>query len=108
MEKNSGMQGLGVSIAKRINFTLCRQGPAFDDRFFSRRLRTPREVANALDYVLHNRAHHLLEQGRLPPEQPDPYTSDAVRGAYPPLVVEPQTWLLQVGHFLGTRVVDVA
>jgi len=94
-----GMQGLGVSIAKRVNFTLVRRGPVFDDRFFSRRLRSPREVANALDYVLHNRAHHLREQGVVPPEQPDPYTSDAVRGAVPPLVVEPVTWLLRIGYF---------
>ena len=39
-----GMQGLGVSIAKRINRVTGRRGRVFDDRFFARALRTPREV----------------------------------------------------------------
>ena len=47
-----GMQGLGVSMAKRINRVTGRRGHVFDDRFYARVLRSPREVANAVDYVL--------------------------------------------------------
>ena len=65
-----GMQGLGVSMAKRINMTLDRSGPVFDDRFFARRLPTPREVANALDYVIHNHERHLRRQGLVPADSP--------------------------------------
>jgi len=43
-----GLQGLGASISKRINRVSGRRGRVFDDRFFARVLRTPREVANAL------------------------------------------------------------
>jgi hypothetical protein len=53
-----GMQGLGVSMAKRINFHSGRTGPAFEDRYSSRTLRSPGEVARALDEVLLERTHH--------------------------------------------------
>ena len=43
-----GLQGLGASISKRINRVSGRRGRVFDDRFFARVLRTPREVANAV------------------------------------------------------------
>src|SRR2546423_243604 len=36
-----GMQGLGVSMAKRINRVSGRRGRVFDDRFYARTLRTP-------------------------------------------------------------------
>src|SRR5258708_1443990 len=49
-----GMQGLGVSIAKRINMNSGRRGRVFSDRYFARHLHTPRDVANALDYVIRN------------------------------------------------------
>lgn len=93
-----GMQGLGVSMAKRINFTLRRSGPAFDDRYFARRLRSPREVSNAVEYVIHNHAQHLRRQGLPVPPQPDAFSSEALRDAVPRLVAEPETWLLRVGY----------
>jgi REP element-mobilizing transposase RayT len=98
-----GMQGLGVSMAKRINFTLSRRGPAFEDRYFSRRLRTPREVANALDYVIHNHERHLVRIGLEPGDWPDPFCSDSLRGEIPPLTAPPETWLLRVGHLRARR-----
>src|SRR5258706_1669445 len=47
-----GMQGLGVSITKRINNATGRHGAAFGDRYSARELETPRQVADALECVL--------------------------------------------------------
>jgi REP element-mobilizing transposase RayT len=88
-----GMQGLGVSIAKRINRCARRRGPVFEERYFVRQLRTPREVANALDYILHNEERHLERQGLQAPGRPDPCSSAA--SANHGLVAEPKTWLLR-------------
>ena len=98
-----GMQGLGVSMAKRINFTLDRTGPAFVDRYFSRRLSTPREVANALDYVLHNHERHLERMGLDASATPDPFCSAALLDEIPPLRMPPETWLLRVGYLRAKK-----
>src|SRR5207237_2997379 len=94
-----GMQGLGVSMAKRVNMTSERRGHVFDDRFFARPLRTPREVANAVDYVLHNEERHQEKLGLPPPVAPEAFTSETFRGCDRPLVSPPQTWLLAIGRF---------
>ena len=97
-----GLQGLGVSMAKRINFRTRRRGPVFEDRFFSRALRTPTEVARARDYVLRNQERHLARQGVAPLLEIDPFSSAAWTGyAGPPLVAEPRTWLLRIGYRRG-------
>src|SRR5439155_1816861 len=93
-----GMQGLGVSIAKRINRVGGRSGRVFDDRFFARALRTPREVANALNYVLRNDQIHEARMGFISDRtgKPDPFSSAALpRDA--PLTSPPTTWLLTAG-----------
>ena len=53
-----GMQGLGVRVARAINRVLDTSGGVFADRFHARELRTPREVRNALVYVLMNFKKH--------------------------------------------------
>jgi hypothetical protein len=89
-----GMQGLGVSLAKRINFTSPRRGPAFKDRYFARHLRTPRETASAVEYVLRNEAHHERRMGRVAhPRVGEAYTSLAWLETA--LTAAPRTWLLQ-------------
>lgn len=57
-----GMQGLEVRLAKRINGRTKRKGKLFAHRYHARSLRTPREVRNALRYVLLNRKHHAAEK----------------------------------------------
>jgi REP element-mobilizing transposase RayT len=57
-----GMQGLEVRVTKRLNAVLGRRGKLFAHRYHSRSLRTPREVFNALRYVLLNRKHHGAEK----------------------------------------------
>src|SRR5206468_1396915 len=60
-----GMQGLGVRLARRINAYLGRTGPLLAQRYHARPLRTPREVRNAIRYVLLNARHHAAERGRV-------------------------------------------
>ena len=52
------MQGLSIRMAKALNRLWQRSGKIFADRFHSRALKTPREVRNALAYVLLNTNHH--------------------------------------------------
>jgi REP element-mobilizing transposase RayT len=98
-----GLQGLGVSLAKRVNLASSRRGAVFDDRYFARMLRTPRQCANAVAYVLQNDARHKARQGIRAPEQLDAYSSEALRCAEgpcaPPLVSPPESWLLCVGQY---------
>jgi putative transposase len=71
-----GMQGLAVRLARRINRLLGRTGSLFAARYHARALRTPREVRNALRYVLLNARHHAAEHGRqLARDWIDPYSS---------------------------------
>ena len=60
-----GMQGLMVRIARRLNRLWDRGGTLFADRYHAHVLRTPREVRNALNYVLANARNHgrRLAQG---------------------------------------------
>ena len=53
-----GMQGLKIRIAKALNKALGRRGSVFADRFHAVPLRRPRQVRNALAYVLLNARHH--------------------------------------------------
>jgi putative transposase len=66
----SGMRGLLVRIARALNRLWKRSGPVFADRFHEHELRKPREVRNALVYVLQNlRKHGITLAG------PDPLSS---------------------------------
>src|SRR5204862_6807235 len=67
-----GMKGLCVRIARALNRLWKRVGSVFSDRYHARVLRTPREVRNALNYVLHNAARHGSRLGG-----PDPCSSGA-------------------------------
>ena len=103
-----GMKSLGARIAKAINRVFDRRGPALRGRFHSHVLRTPREVRNALAYVLLNIRHHLVATSRkLPAPQIDEASSAtwfdgwkdfmADPPAWPKEVAAAETWLLNVG-----------
>ena len=98
-----GLQGLGVSIAKRVNLTSLRHGAVFDDRYFARLLRAPRECANAVDYVLQNDARHRERRGMRALVDLEAYSSEALRRAdgpsAPPLVAPATSWLLCIGQY---------
>src|SRR5262245_18697532 len=59
-----GLKGLAVRIARALNRLWGRRGTVFADRYHDRVLKTPREVRNALRYVLGNGRHHAA-QGRM-------------------------------------------
>ena len=79
-----GMQGLGVSMARRINLVSRRRGPAFDDRFTARTLQSADEVARALE--------------RLHVERPEFGSDGRPPRSGPALVASARTWLMRVGR----------
>src|SRR5262245_23785321 len=114
-ELSQGMQGLAIRVARGVNGAIGRRGSLWGDRWHGRALRTPREVRNALVYLISNFKKH------------DPHASSAVDpfssaawligwaearggglaalrdgyargspGAQPP-VQRPRTWLAAVG-----------
>jgi hypothetical protein len=88
------MQGLGVRIAKALNQVLARRGKVFVDRYHAHVLRSPREVANAVAYVLGNAIIHAARRGeRVHPHAIDPMSSAWERHC----VAQPHTWLLRWG-----------
>jgi REP element-mobilizing transposase RayT len=97
-----GLQGLFVRIAKNLNKLWERRGRAFDDRYHRRLLRTPREVRNALCYVLHNAQRHGLRIAGIDPCSSGPWfdgwsSGSRVRTAGQGPVVRARTWLLGAG-----------
>ncbi|MFL5453150.1 MAG: transposase, partial [Myxococcales bacterium] len=58
-----GMKGLSVRMARAFNKAHGLRGPLFSDRFHSRALRSPREVAFAIRYILGNHIKHRLSRG---------------------------------------------
>lgn len=70
------MQGLEVSLARRLNRQFDRRGMLFAERYHSRVLRTPREARNALRYVLSNYRQHEARRGEeLARDWIDPFSS---------------------------------
>jgi REP element-mobilizing transposase RayT len=96
-----GVQGLAIRVARAINRVLRRRGPVWDGRYHARALRTPREVRNALVYVLNNVKKHLVGVVGF-----DPRSSARWFHGWREIVglslstapvVAPHTWLARVG-----------
>ncbi len=99
-----GMKGLGVRVARSLNVLWRQAGQVLADRYHARILRTPREVRNALRYVLTNAHKHGLRiAGGI-----DPFSSgedfDGWKGkrqssadSRPDLFGRARTWLLGIG-----------
>jgi REP element-mobilizing transposase RayT len=96
-----GMQGLNVRIARSVNGILGIRGPVWRERYHARRLETPREVRNAIVYVLMSSKKH----GRALANGVDALSSapffDGFAGVSPTTapspVRAPRTWLAGVG-----------
>jgi REP element-mobilizing transposase RayT len=69
------MQGLCVRLARKLNSVFGRTGTVFADRYHARGLGSPREVRNALRYVLGNARRHGVEQRAWFDGWLDPYSS---------------------------------
>ena len=59
-----GMKAIGARLALAVNKVGERSGQVFADRYHMRLLRTPREVRNALRYVLLNSRRHAAVTAR--------------------------------------------
>jgi REP element-mobilizing transposase RayT len=103
-----GLKAVAARFARGVNRVFCRAGRVLADRCHVHVLRTPREVRNAIAYVLLNARRHLAKQGRRPPAiaRVDPASSGrwfsgwrlgAATAHDPPSVAAPRTWLLSVG-----------
>ena len=105
-----GLQGLAIRIARALNKLWKRKCSVFADRYHDRALATPREVRNAIAYVMGNARHHAA-QGRMvsAPQPIDTFTSApwfdgfrerfTVRGldAIARPTTPARTWLLETG-----------
>jgi len=111
------MKSIGARLARAVNRVFARSGSVLDGRFHHRVLRTPREVRNALAYVLLNARRHWakLRRGRRPPVRLDEASSarwfdgwrqawrarlatdDEVGEAERPEIAPGRTWLLRIG-----------
>jgi REP element-mobilizing transposase RayT len=60
-----GMKAIGSRLAKAVNRVFKRSGPVLADRYHVHVLRTPREVRNAIAYVLLNARRHAARAGRV-------------------------------------------
>ena len=92
-----------------VNRVFGRAGPVLLGRYHVRALRTPKEVRNALAYVLLNaRKHWRQRRGAAPPVTLDEASSaewfdgwvrrtQPLSSGEPPSVAIPRTWLLRVG-----------
>jgi len=72
-----GMKALGARLARAVNRVFSRAGRVLADRYHVRVLRGPREVRNALRYVLLNARRHAAQAGRWLSRamRPDPASS---------------------------------
>jgi REP element-mobilizing transposase RayT len=104
-----GMKSIAARVARCVNQVFRRTGAALLGRYYVRALRTPREVRNAIAYVLLNARKHWKQRfGSAPPVRIDDASSGAwftgwvhrnqpVSASEPPPVAGARTWLLRVG-----------
>jgi len=55
---SEGMRGFAIRIGHAVNRCLERRGQLIAERYHARELKTPREVRNAMIYILRNNQHH--------------------------------------------------
>jgi putative transposase len=54
----SGISGLVIAFARRLNMMLGRRGSVWADRYHRHDLKTPKETWNGLGYIFENFTHH--------------------------------------------------
>lgn len=103
-----GMQGLSIRVARGLNRLMKRRGKVLEDRYHAHVLRTPREVRNAVAYVLSNTRIHATRNGRpsaasaAGPFTAGPPPSEPSVPEPAPITRPPRTWLLRVGWRRGS------
>jgi putative transposase len=107
----SGISGLVIAFARRLNMMLRRRGSVWADRYHRHDLKTPKEMWNVLGYVFENFTHHgerTFGDGAL-----DPFSSACVfegwderkfipheRELWRWPVCPPTTWLRSRGYLV--------
>ncbi len=104
---SSGMASLNTGLGMRLNRVWNRvgRGSVLRERFHMVIIRTPRQMRNALRYVLRNDVHHGLNLGTLDPCSSAPsfggwaqrQGTQVQRVAASCVSAQPRTWLLKVG-----------
>jgi len=93
-----GVRSLLIRVARAANAVWRRRGTVIDDRYHHHRLSSPREVYNAIRYVLRNAHKH--ERYALRAGEADPASSGrwfwGARADLPAVAV-PRFWLLRAG-----------
>jgi REP element-mobilizing transposase RayT len=98
-----GIKGVCVRIARALNRIWERLGRVFADRYHAHVLKSPREVRNALAYVLRNAAHHGIHPAGLDPCSSGAWfdgwrgSTPGVRGVLTSPLPTARTWLLVHG-----------
>jgi hypothetical protein len=103
-----GMKSIAARFARAVNRKFHRAGRVLADRCHVHVLRTPREVRNAIAYVLLNARRHFLKRNGRPPADArcDPassgrwfsgWRSGSPQPRDPPAVAAPRSWLLRIG-----------
>jgi REP element-mobilizing transposase RayT len=108
-----GMKAIGARLARAVNRVMGRSGPVLADRYHLRLLPTPKEVRNALRYVLLNARRRaatakatLTKAVRIDPASSARWFDGWKRTGSAPSALEPaatravsraRTWLLTVG-----------
>ncbi|MDB5220441.1 MAG: hypothetical protein JWO86_8368 [Myxococcaceae bacterium] len=111
----SGVSGLVIAFAKRLNKKLRRRGKVWGDRWHGRELETPQEVRRALVYVFRNAAKHgttFIGDGFVDPFSSawrfvgftKPVVSYPEYGVWPEQ--RPRTWLLGKGWHTFHGLID--
>jgi REP-associated tyrosine transposase len=112
-ELGRGMKALGARFARVVNRVFASRGTVLRDRYHLRILRTPREVRNALAYVLLNVRKHRAQRGLATPPRIDPASSgrwfagwagEVLLARDPPVVSAARSWLLRAGWLRWGRV----
>ena len=94
------MQGLAIRLAKALNRIFARKGQVWADRYHAHVLRSRREAASALRYLLGNFARHAKQWGDCAARPfADVFSSVRFLGfaASDAPVAPPRTWLLRIG-----------
>lgn len=108
-----GMASIGARLARAVHRAFRRRGRALADRYHHRVLRTPREVRNALAYVLLNHRKHVTRADRHAAPAIDAassgrwfsgWTRTLARSTDPPAVAPARSWLLIVGWWRHGRI----
>ena len=104
-----GMMSIGARIGRAVRRVFGGRGPVLKERYHQRVVRSPREVRNALVYVMLNARKHAAALGRevlkhvtsVDPASSGRWFIGWTRALPPsqdePAVAAPRTWLLRVG-----------